>query len=198
MATDIKKLIDNLHEFYDFRNKTIISVGAGGGQLVEYARLSKQVIAIDYDKEALSRLEISLQKSHLADKFTLINSDFYQVSKKGDVVMFEFCLHEMVDAKAAVDHALTLAPEILICDHLPNSEWAYIVDEKENAINGWAALDMFKLKKVQRYNTVQSFHDYDELYQKVKVQGENTINRISPFKGKKDFTIPMSYGFALL
>ncbi|MBN2522712.1 MAG: class I SAM-dependent methyltransferase [Bacteroidales bacterium] len=198
MATDIRKIIDNLLKFYDFNDQTIISVGSGGGQFIEYGRNSRQVIAIDNDEEALSRLENALLNLQFKDKFTLIHSDFYEVHKKGDVVLFEFCLHEMKDTEAAINHALTMAPDILVSDHWPNSEWAYIVDEKEKVINSWKALESYKLKKVQRYDTLQFFHDYEELYQKVKVQGKNSINRIKRFKDKKDFTIPMSYGFALI
>lgn len=198
MAADIKKIIENLFEFYDFNNQTVISVGAGGGQFIEYGHASKQVIAIDNDKESLTRLENSLQKSKLSDKFTLVNSDFYLVNKKGDVVMFEFCLHEMKNPEAAINHALTMAPNILINDHWPGSEWAYIVDEKEKVINSWQAVKRFNLKKIRRYDSFQFFHDYEELFQKVKVQGENSISRISQYKDKKDFTIPMSYGFALI
>lgn len=198
MATDIKKITDNLLEFYNFCNQTVISVGAGGGQFTEYARPSKQVIAIDNDKEALIRLKDSLQKSQFMEKFTFIHSDFYLVKKNGDVVMFEFCLHEMKDPEAAINQALTMAPNILVNDHWPDSEWAYIVDEREKVINSWEALKKFDFKKIRKYDTVQFFHDYDELFQKVNVQGENSINRIQQFKDKKDFTIPMSYGFALI
>jgi len=198
MAADVRKMIDNLLKFYEFNNQTVISVGAGGGQFIEYARNSRQVIAIDDDEEALSKLENALQNLQLKDKFTLINSDFYKVNKKGDVVLFEFCLHEMKDTEAAINHALTMAPSILITDHWPYSEWAYIIDEKEKVINSWEALKKFKIKKVQRYNTVQLFHNYEELFLKVNVQGENSIRRIGQYKDKKDFTIPMSYGFALI
>ncbi len=198
MATDINKITENLFEFYDFYNQTVISVGAGGGQFIEYGRVSKQVVAIDIDKEALIKLEKSLQKSQLSDKFTIINSDFYLVNKTGDIVMFEFCLHEMKDPEKAINHALTMSPNILIIDHWPDLEWAYIIDEKEKIINSWEALKKFRLKKIQQYETVQFFHDYEELFQKVKIQGENSINRIRHFKEKKNFTIPMSYGFALI
>jgi len=198
MATDTKKIVINLLEFYDFTKKTVISVGAGGGQFIEYGHVSKQVIAIDSDKEAITRLENSLQKSQLLDKFIIINSDFFQVNRKGDIVMFEFCLHEMKNPESAINHALTMASNILIIDHWPNSEWAYIVDEKEKVINSWKALKKFKFKKIQRHDTVQFFHDYEELFQKVKNQGETSINRIKQYKGEKDFTIPMSYGFALI
>ncbi|HBZ66794.1 MAG TPA: hypothetical protein DEO70_08140 [Bacteroidales bacterium] len=198
MATDIKKIIANLFAFYDFDDQTIISVGAGGGQFIEYGRASKKVIAIDNDKEALGKLKDSLEKSKLLDKYTLINSDFILVNRKGDIVMFEFCLHEMKSPEAAINHALTMAPGVLICDHWPNSEWAYIADETEKVINSWETLKRFNIKKIQQYETVQFFHDYEELFQKVNVQGQRSIDRISQFKDEKNFTVPMPYGFVLI
>jgi len=198
MAADIKKMISNLLEFYNFSDKTIITVGAGGGQFIEYGRNSKKVLAIDSDKEALVKLKENLIKSGLDDKFTLFHSDLYLSNLQGDVVLFEFCVHEMKDPEAALKHALTMAPDIVIADHLPDSEWAYIIDEKEKISNSRAALELFHLKKDQRFDTFQFFNDYEELYQKVKVQGARTIERIAKFKDKENFTIPMSYGFALI
>lgn len=198
MATDVKKIMENLLKFYNFNHQTIISVGAGGGQFVEYGRSSKKVIAIDNDQHALEKLEIILQKSQLTDKFTLIHSDFNLVNTKADVVMFEFCLHEMQDPETAVNHALTMAPNILINDHWPDSEWAYIVDEKEKVQKSWAVLKTFELQKVKRYKTFQFFQDYEELYQKVKLQGNHTIQRIERYKNEKNFNIPMTYAFALI
>jgi hypothetical protein len=198
MATDIKKIINNLLEFYDFNNRTIITVGAGGGQLIEYGRDSKEVLAIDYDRESLQKLKENLIRSGLEDKFTLIHSDFYLSNVKGDVVMFEFCFHEMEDPEAALTHALTMAPYVLILDHWTDSEWAYIGGEEDNIAKSWAALKLFHLIKVQKFDTFQFFNDYEEIYQKVKVQVENSIKRINDFKEKKNFTIPMSYGIALI
>lgn len=198
MATDIKKMISNLMEFYDFNNQTIITVGSGGGQFIEYGRVSKNVIAIDNDEIALQKLKENLVKSGLDSKFTLIHSDFYLTNLKADVVMFEFCLHEMKDPLAAIKHAQTMAPNILITDHWPDSKWAYYVDEEEKVKKSWAAINSLSTKKVQKYDGLQLFNDYEEIYQKVKVQGENSIKRIAEFKDKKNITIPMSYGFALL
>jgi len=53
MATDINKILKNLYEFYDLADHTIITVGAGGGQLIGYGNKAKKVLAIDYDREAL-------------------------------------------------------------------------------------------------------------------------------------------------
>jgi hypothetical protein len=198
MATDIKKIISNLLSFYDFCNQTIITVGAGGGQLIEYGRVSKRVLAIDFDKEALQKLKDNLIKSGLDDKFTLIHSDFYLSNLKGDIVLFEFCFHEMEDPEAALKHALTMAPNVIILDHWPDSEWAYLGGEEENIAKSWATLKLFHLIKVQKFDTFQFFNDYEEIYQKVKAQGEISIRRIADFSAKKKFTIPMSYGIALI
>jgi predicted RNA methylase len=198
MATDVRKIIDNLLAFYDFTNQTIISVGAGGGQFIEYGRHAKSVFAVDNDQEALVRLEDNLQKSQLAHKFTLIHSDFYQVNLKGDVVLFEFCLHEMENPEAAIRHAMTLAPNVIIADHSPCSEWAYIVDEREKVTTSTEAIALFPVKKSQQHDSVQLFQSYDELFQKVSVQGEKTIERIKDYKEQQDITIPMSYSFTQL
>lgn len=198
MATDVNEIVNNLLEFYNFNDKTVVSVGAGGGQLIAYGRTAKKVLAIDYDKGALDRLKENLLKAGLDDKFTLIHSDFYDSRLQGDVVMFEFCLHEMKDPEAALKQALTMAPSILITDHCPDSEWAYIGDEKEKVAKSWAAIELHDVKKVLRYDTVQFFNDYEELYQKVKVQGAKSIERIKGYKDKRNITIPMSYGFVLI
>lgn len=197
MAADVKKIIRDLLEFYSFKGKTVVSVGAGGGQLVEYGRSADKVIAIDCDQTALVRLKSNLQKLELDDKFTLIHSDFYCSDVRGDVVLFEFCLHEMEDAKRAIDHALTIAPIVVVIDHWKGSEWAYVVDEDEKVAKSWQSFESYS-PEVQVCESDQCFADYDELYQKVKVQGCRSIERISIFKQRTNFVIPMSYGLALI
>ena len=39
MATDLRLVVQNLLDFYPSAGKTVVSVGAGGGQLVGRARL---------------------------------------------------------------------------------------------------------------------------------------------------------------
>ncbi|WP_320053305.1 methyltransferase domain-containing protein [uncultured Acetobacteroides sp.] len=198
MATDTKQIVANLLSFYDFTDKTIVSVGAGGGQFIEYGRSAKKVYAVDNDKYALAKLEENLQKANLSDKFTLIHSEFEDITQTADIVLFEFCLHEMKDARAAISHALTLSSNILVSDHYPTSEWAYIVDEREKATASWNAIDTFSPRKVEQHDTVQSFADYEELYQKVKGQGEATIQRIEKYQDQTNLQIPMSYVFAMI
>ncbi len=198
MAADIKKIISNLFEFYDFRNKTVISVGAGGGQMVEYGRPARQVYAVDNSREALAALQQKLAGSGLEDKFTLVHCDFSSCDLNADVLVFEFCLHEMPDPAAAIAHAGKLAGDILVLDHWPGSEWAFCVSEEEKVARSWEALNSVHPRKIAMYEAVQFFGDYEELYRKVLPMGDVSIRRIRPFVGRTDFTIPMSYGFALL
>ncbi|MGD1010696.1 MAG: methyltransferase domain-containing protein [Candidatus Aminicenantales bacterium] len=198
MAADYKTLIANLLAFYDLADKTVIAVGAGGGQLAEYGRAAGNVLAVDNSAPALEKLRESLKAAGLEDKFTPVLGDFYDLDLKADVVLFEFSLHEMRDPGAAVERARRMAPAVVIFDHWPGSEWSYIVAEEKKVAAGWAALGRFPVKKKQMHEAVQFFKDYEELTQKVKDQGETSLARIEKFKGMKDIRIPMLYGFALI
>jgi tRNA A58 N-methylase Trm61 len=198
MATDIGKLIANLHAFYDLRDKAVVSVGAGGGQFIEYGRRAKKVWAVDTSEEALGKLQESLARAGLEEKFSLVLSDFNRFRQKGDVVVFEFCLHEMPDPAAALAHARELAGDVLVLDHLPESPWIYYGTEEEKVANSWRELRSRPLRNFQKYEAAQFFKDYEELRQKVSVMGEEAVRRIKPFIGRKDITIPMAYGFALV
>ena len=198
MLKDIDQVIGNLLEFYDFRDKTIVSVGAGGGQFIAYAREAKQVVAIDHDKNALDALSANIKRLGLSEKFSLIHSDFTDVGIKGDIVFFEFCLHEMSEPRRSINHAFLLASEVMIADHHPESDWAYVADEDVKAQNSWADVEGFSLRYESCFEADQYFENYDELYEKVNVQGENSIRRIEKYKACKHFIIPMKYQFALL
>ncbi|MCX6555709.1 MAG: methyltransferase domain-containing protein [Candidatus Aminicenantes bacterium] len=198
MAADIKQLLNNLLGFYDFTGKTIVSIGAGGGQMIEYARPAKRVFAVDSSAAALDTLRLNLGKSDLAGKFAIVLSDFYRCQQTGDVMLFEFCLHELPDPAEAIAHARRLAGDVLVADHFPGSEWAYYVAEEDKVARSWKALHACRPRKVQKHESVQSFKDYRELRQKVESMGEVAISRIEPFIGRTGFTIPMAYGFALL
>lgn len=198
MAADYKKIVADLLAFYDLKDKTVLSVGAGGGQLIEYGRQAGQILALDSDVQALEKLRENLKASGLEDKFVPILGDFFEADLKADAVLFEFCLHEMADPGAAVKRALDLAPAVVVFDHWPGSEWSYIAAEEEKVAAGWAALGRFPVKKTRTYETVQFFESYEQLYQKVRSQGETALARIARFKGQTDIRIPMSYGLALI
>lgn len=198
MSVNTKEMITNLLDFYDLADKTIIAVGAGGGQFIEYGRNAKKVIAIDNDELALEKLKDNLIKAGLTDKFTIVNSDFYLTDQKGDVVIFELSLHEMHDPTLAVKHAFTLAPDVLVLDHWKDSEWLYIIDEKEKVIRSWTALEAFKSVKFKQYDTFEFFFDYEELCEMIQGQGQTAISRTTPYKNKQHFTIPLTYALCIV
>jgi 16S rRNA G966 N2-methylase RsmD len=198
MATDYERIIRNLLDFFDFSGRTVVAVGAGGGQLMEYGRPAAKVIAVDQDPAALAMLRERLKQAGLAEKFDLVCSAFLDFREKADVVLFEFCLHEMPDPSAALAHAQTLAAAVVVMDHWPGSEWAFIVAEEDKATAAWAAVAASLPEKTVSFEADQVFSGFEELWQKVHGQGERSLARIERFKGLSDISIPMSYGFALL
>lgn len=198
MAIDIRKVIENLLAVYDFSGRTIIVVGGGGGQFIEYGRSARQILAVDNDAAAIRMLRENLKKAGLEDRFTPILGDFYEVRLKGDGVLFEYCLHEMSDPMAAVRHAQTMASDVIVIDHWPGSEWTYYTAEEGKVARSWASLESFVFKKRQKYDTVHFFRDHDEIRQKLKDLGEPSLSRIEKFRGQKNFSIPTSYGIAVI
>src|SRR5258708_675064 len=114
VATDLDEIVRNLTSFYDFTGKTVAAGGAAGGQLAESLRAACGVIAIDRDEAALERLLVRARERSLAERFTLVPHDLLAVHPRGDVVLFEFCLHEMSDPQRALGHAAGLAPDLLV------------------------------------------------------------------------------------
>lgn len=198
MAADYRKMVADLLAFYDLEDKTILSVGAGGGQLVEYGRTARRVLALDSDEPALDKLRENLRSAGLEDKFEPVLADFFVADLKADVVLFEFSLHEMADPAAAVERARGLAPAVVVFDHGPGSPWSFIAGEENNVAAIWAALDRFPVIRTRMFEGTQVFGTYEELYQKVKGQGEPSLTRIDAYRGLTDIRIPMTYGLALI
>lgn len=198
MPADYQKMIADLLAFYDFGAKTVLDVGAGGGQLIEYGRAAGRVLALDIDPAALDKLRENLKTAGLEDKFEPVLGDFFRIDLKADVVLFEFSLHEMADPASAVERALFVAPDVVVFDHWPGSPWIFIGAEEDKVAASWASLGRFPVKKTRRYDTVQAFRDYRQLYERVKGQGETSLARIVPYRDRTDIRIPMSYGLALI
>jgi hypothetical protein len=200
MAADYDLMIRNLLEFYDFKDKTLIGIGIGGGQFIGCCHPAKNIIAIDQDAGALEHLRLAAEKNDLAGKFEFIHGDFLTMDLliHGDVVLFEFCLHEMADAAAALTRAGMIADDVVIFDHGLKSQWAYYVVEEEKVRVSWQAVKHFKVSRHRDCAAEQKFKDYDELLAKVKPQGEIAVQRIENFKGKMNITIPFTYELALI
>jgi ubiquinone/menaquinone biosynthesis C-methylase UbiE len=131
LAADYGQLTRNLSSFYDFTGKLVLFVGAGGRQLLDPSIATRKLIAIDRDVESLRELKAKCEAQGMHDSVDIVGCDFKDVRSFGDVVYFEFCLHEMGDPTQALLHASTLALDIVVFDHLPESEWVFHAAEED-------------------------------------------------------------------
>jgi len=198
VAVDYGRLAENLRGFYDFTNKVVLFVGAGGGQLLHPRVGAKKLIAIDQSVEALKELKANITAKGLQDSVEVVGAKFEDVALSGDVVYFEFCLHEMADPRKALAHARTLAPDIVVFDHLPDSDWAFYAAEEDKVHRSAEAIKRFGVRRCEAFLTEQRFKDYAELLAKVTVQGDLAVQRVQSFVGATNIVIPMSCELALL
>lgn len=193
MATDIKAIISNLYQFYNPDGKTIITVGAGGGQLIDYYKDAKLIYGIDTDQDAIEKLKIKIAENLLEEKYKCIHADFLSINQRGDVVLFEFSLHEMDDISKALDKGRKLASTVIIIDHSWQSKWIQYIDEAEKVERVRKYLEKERPKRIKSFHAKQYFSHYKELEEKVKSQGEKAINSIQEFKGKEKIEIDFEY-----
>jgi hypothetical protein len=198
MAADYEQMAKNIRQFYSFSGKKVLAVGAGGGPLTGLVLESRKLIVIDKDPAAIRQWEARVAVEGLQDRVDVIHADFCETSPRGDVVYFEFCLHEMNDPGQALRHALTLAPEVLVFDHLPDSEWAFHAAEEDKIRRSTDALAEFACARHQTFRTEQRFPEYRQLLEKVSCQGEVALQRAERYRGVTEIAIPMTYGLSLL
>ena len=198
MATDIRLVLANLTHFYDFEGKTVIHVGAGGGQFVRSADKARRVVAVDSDPASIASLKRAVEAVRLEALFVFREERFEAVSDRADIVLFEFCLHEMDDPAAALRHARELGPDTVVIDHAPESKWAWYVAETEKAARSWAACERAGIRREQTYTGLQRFDDGDGLLKKVRSQGEPAVSRALAHAGAAPITVEMIYRIALL
>ena len=198
MATDYDRLTENLCRFYDFKGKVVLFVGAAGRQLLDLAAPVRKLIAIDKDAEALRELQAQIVAKGLQDTVEVAGLSFEELAWQGDAIYFEFCLHEMHDPAKALMHAKSLAPDIVVYDHSPGSEWIYYGAEEDKVLASFAAMEHFGIRRRETYHAEQRFGDYAGLLAKVRPQGPLAIERAQRFAGSTDIVIPMSYELNLL
>jgi hypothetical protein len=198
LATNYAQLTENLLRFYDFTNKVVLFVGAGGKQLLAPSAGTKKLIAIDQDVEALRELAANVAAKGIQDSLEVVGSAFEDVALSGDVVYFEFCLHEMIDPQKALTHAKNLAGDIVVFDHSPGSEWIFFGAEEDKVCCSAQAMEHFGVRRRERFHTEQRFADYAELLAKVSAQGPTAIQRTQRFAGATNIVIPMRYELNLL
>lgn len=198
MAADYARLIAQLRSFYDFAAKTVLLVGAGGGQLLDPTVQPRKLIAIDHDRAALAELEKRVAANSMQDFVDVVCAQFEEVALSGNVVYFEFSLHEMADPMKALVHARTLAPDIVVFDHSPGSAWAFHAAEEEKVSRSSDALERFGIRRRETFRTQQTFRDYSQFLAKMSTQGPVAIERALEFAGATAITIPMDCHLALL
>ncbi len=198
MASDVARILETLLAFYDFSGKAVIAVGAGGGQFAGYGRVAARVIAVDRDDAAMDQLRAAAAALGLSDRFEYWTGDFLACDRHGDVVLFEFCLHEIDDPAAALARAVTLAPEVVVIDHDRGSPWARYGAEDDKVERSWAAVDALAVTRRARFLAEQRFAGYDALREKLRSQGDESFRRIEQFRGQQGIVIPMPYAVAAI
>lgn len=196
MGADYQAIIRNLLAFHDLEGLTLISVGAGGGQLIEYGHRAARVIAVDCDPAAVRALEVRLAETGLSEKFTIRTADFLEFGERADAVLFEFSLHEMPDPDKALAHAAGLAPDIIVMDHWTASPWVRYIAEEDKVRRAWDAVGRAKPAQLMVHHTLQVYRDFEEIRKKFETWGPEPNRRIEEFRGKDGIIIPMSYGLA--
>lgn len=198
MATDYAKLTENLCRFYDFENKCVLFVGAAGRQLLDPAAGTRKLIAIDKDVEAVRALQATIEAKGLEHSMEAIGASFEEIELHGDVVYFEFCLHEMDDPGRSLRHAKSLAPDLVVYDHSVGSEWVYYCAEEAKVSRSSEAMEALGIRRRQTFCAEQRFGDYAELLAKVGGQVPLAVERAHVFVGATNIVIPMSYELNLL
>ncbi|HTR23330.1 MAG TPA: class I SAM-dependent methyltransferase [Terriglobales bacterium] len=198
MPTDYAKLSENLSRFYNFTNKVVLFIGAGGRQLLDPATRTKKLIAIDRDVEALRELKAKIMAQGLQNSVEVIGASFEEITVRGDTIYFEFCLHEMDNPEKALLHAKLLAPDIVVYDHSPGSKWIYYGAEEDKVVRSAAVMHRFGIRRRQTFEAEQRFMNFAELLAKVSPQGPLAIERIQQFAGAANIVIPMTYELNLL
>jgi len=198
LATDYAKLSENLCRFYDFKDKVVLFVGTTGRQLLDPATRTRKLIAIDKDLKALRELKAHLVEKGLQGSVEVCGASFEEVTLRGDAVYFEFCLHERDDPEKALIHAKSLAPDVVVYDHSPGSQWIYYGAEERRVCRSSAAMEHFGIRRRQTFHAEQRFQNYTELLAKVSPQGPLAIERAQRLEGATDIVIPMKYELNLL
>lgn len=197
MAVDASRIVKELRRFYDFRGKLVIDVGAGGGQLVEYARGARKVVAVDTDAKALARLRQRVGERG-ATAFEYLRRDVLRVRKRADVVLLEFCLHLMPRPERVLAHACTLAPDVLVIGHAPGSRWSFYAAESDGVTAAWNGVRQRSVRRQADFQAAQRFATYEELEARLAGCGPRSLVRIQEYRWQTDIAIPMPYRIALV
>jgi hypothetical protein len=164
LAVDDEELTGNLRRFYDFTDKTVLFVGERGRQFRDPSFKTKRLIAIDRNVEALGELKKKIGARGAQGSLGVLGADCKEeVTLSGDMVYFEFCLHETVDPQETLAHARALAPDVVVFDHSPGSDWSFYLAEEERVRRSAEAMKRFGIRRRETFHVQQHSKDYVEL-----------------------------------
>ena len=86
MTVDMRQVVEYLRDFYDFTDRILIAVGAGGGQFLDVYREARRILAVDSDPEALRRLGEAVTAKGLNDRTEVVRADFSEITSPAEVV----------------------------------------------------------------------------------------------------------------
>ena len=198
MVVDRRELAANLTKFYDFEGKSALCVGAGGGLLLPPSSGVNRVVAIDQDANALQKFRTDSEAKWTGIPIRFVPHKFETVRLRGDVVYFEFCMHQMESPRRALEHARSLAKDIVAIDHLPRSNWVYCWAGEDAVLRSTSALESFGIRRHQTFTAEQRFEDGWALAARLSGEGEESRCRVSKLEGSKDVRVRMDYGIYLL
>ena len=112
--------------------------------------------------------------------------------------LFKICLHDTLDPQRALAHARSLAPEVVVFDHLLGSDWVYYATKEKAVRRSAEAMKHFGIRHRQVFQTEQRFKDHVELLAKIAEQGSAATARAQYFADATNIVIPMSCELALL
>lgn len=170
----------------------------GGGQLMGYAPRARRVTAVDSDAAAVALLAGKIEELGLPNT-AVQQAAFLAFDGRADLVFFEFCLHEIERPEAALAHAFSIAAEMLVADHAPQSAWAWCTAETEKAARGWAAVERYPARReALDVHALQHFPDLAALRARIAVLGEPSLSRVLDHRDQRDIVIGMDYRLALI
>ncbi|MDE1858705.1 MAG: class I SAM-dependent methyltransferase [Thaumarchaeota archaeon] len=198
MAVDRAELSANLRAFYDFRGKSAVCVGAGGGLLLDPATGVRSVVAVDRDAEALEKFRAESATKWAGVPIRFVNDMFEDVRASGDVVYLEFCMHQMKDPRWALEHARSLAPDVVVLDHLPRSMWVYYWAGEGDVAKSTETMESFGIRRRSKFTSLQRFKDWKALADRLSGEGEESRRRVLELKDSADVQMAMDYAIYLL
>jgi hypothetical protein len=198
LVVDRDRLGANLVRFYNFEAKSVLYVGAGGGQLLGPASGVAKVVAIDRNPESLEGFRNQSKTRWAGIPLGFVPRKFETVRNHGEVVYFEFCMHQMEDPWKALKHAQSLARDIVVMDHAPGSEWVYYWAGEDTVLRSTRVVESFGVRRREDFTAEQRFEDWKELATRLSGEGEESRRRVLELKGAKDIRIRMDYSLFLL